>query len=898
MKIRTDIPRANLSGLRFTINGHVEDVQFMRPGYELDDPRMLTDECKAYNKGLQAVRLMGYSGCNSNFEREWKYRTPANSPFIMGVQNGDNQIRGNVDNCFDERANNPFLPNSFTQARSFPWEKAIDVCNYLETDFYINLPVLADQNYVHELAKLLKSRLKPTLNVYIEIGNELWNFGGGGVFKGFAMSFAAVHKMVIVEGDRTIMGDVSKGIRVDDNLGNFGNGTWWTGGMGAYTTARRWPAYRLKQFMDEFAKEFGFVEQGGVGGRIRAVLAGQIAYGWGQDYWFIGNEGVFFLEKQFGPGTAKKYLYGLAVTNYNHVDGGGKSDSEIMNFSVDQIFQGLYKNVTDQYGEYGGEGDCRTNSNGNCEGNEYEDILAFSKRFGLKVIAYEAGPEVSLNWKTLNNGIAAYNSPRMYDYTKHAVEKWYSWMGYDALYIKNGFFAQEGYGAGYAVSQYEGEISQQYRAYQDIMNSPAPAFTKERGGVIGATKVSDHPGWKIAAYRYLDWKEGQVVNEYGPAGRRRLDGTAIHVNDVYIIRNETSGNYALNLNMDWNGDNSLYDIYMDGKILKANWLLNQQARDANGKRWSDSLKFDIPYGTHAIHFVKKREGSIVLINMRFTLLKEGPPATPDLIYGDLVVCKGNTKAKYEVSPVDFSVCNYDWTGLPPGATILPKTTSTPITGQGTYKMYVDWANVAPGSYNLQVVASNQSKIAPNPWLYSQPRKFEVKVQTCGFDIAPTPVCLNQNTTFTPLPMTGVTEYRWDLGAGAIPSRSITKTTGEAVSAKYAIAGKIDVKLTTKNAAGEEKFYYNVVNVTSCNAPIVVSPLNYCQGQTGVPAVTATAVNGGTKLQWYTVATGGTALSNPPTPTTLTAGTQTFYVSQMNGDKESERTKLEVTISKT
>ncbi|HEX8547005.1 MAG TPA: hypothetical protein VF691_08600, partial [Cytophagaceae bacterium] len=279
----------------FSIKGAITDIQIMRPGYGLNDPRMVTDECKDYLKplGLKAIRLMGPSGSNRNYEREWKWRTPPNAPFENGVFNGDENTidgGGKGESSYDERGNNPWLSNSFNQSRSYPWEKAIDLCNYLDVDFYANVPVQADLNYMHELAKLVKARLKPSLNIYIEIGNELWNFGGGGAFHGFAMEFSAVYHMVKVEGDQTIVGDPSKGIGME--TGSFGNGSYWTGGMGAYGAARRWPAYRLKQFMDEFAKEFGFADEGGVGGRIRAVLAGQLAYGWGQDYWFIGREGI------------------------------------------------------------------------------------------------------------------------------------------------------------------------------------------------------------------------------------------------------------------------------------------------------------------------------------------------------------------------------------------------------------------------------------------------------------------------------------------------------------------------------------------------------------------------------------------------------------------------------
>jgi gliding motility-associated-like protein len=61
------------------------------------------------------------------------------------------------------------------------------------------------------------------------------------------------------------------------------------------------------------------------------------------------------------------------------------------------------------------------------------------------------------------------------------------------------------------------------------------------------------------------------------------------------------------------------------------------------------------------------------------------------------------------------------------------------------------------------------------------------------------------------------------------------------------------------------------------APIATTTYNYCVGATPT-ALSATALSGNS-LQWYTVATGGTGSTTVPTPSTATAGTTTYYVSQ-------------------
>jgi len=73
-------------------------------------------------------------------------------------------------------------------------------------------------------------------------------------------------------------------------------------------------------------------------------------------------------------------------------------------------------------------------------------------------------------------------------------------------------------------------------------------------------------------------------------------------------------------------------------------------------------------------------------------------------------------------------------------------------------------------------------------------------------------------------------------------------------------------------------------------PTVTTPVSYVQGATAT-ALTAT----GTALKWYTVVTGGTALTIAPTPSTATVETTTYYVSQTANTCESSRAAIAVNI---
>ncbi|MBC7553675.1 MAG: gliding motility-associated C-terminal domain-containing protein, partial [Taibaiella sp.] len=81
----------------------------------------------------------------------------------------------------------------------------------------------------------------------------------------------------------------------------------------------------------------------------------------------------------------------------------------------------------------------------------------------------------------------------------------------------------------------------------------------------------------------------------------------------------------------------------------------------------------------------------------------------------------------------------------------------------------------------------------------------------------------------------------------------------------------------------------VTIITKPNPP-VVEDTSYCQF-VNAPALTAI----GSNLKWYSTASGGSALSAIPVPTTTTVGATTWYVSQTVNGCESDRAAITVTI---
>jgi gliding motility-associated-like protein len=77
-------------------------------------------------------------------------------------------------------------------------------------------------------------------------------------------------------------------------------------------------------------------------------------------------------------------------------------------------------------------------------------------------------------------------------------------------------------------------------------------------------------------------------------------------------------------------------------------------------------------------------------------------------------------------------------------------------------------------------------------------------------------------------------------------------------------------------------------------PVVISPVKYCLGDVAVPLIaTATGLN---PLNWYTQASGGTALPSAPIPITTGSGSTTYYVSQGNSPIMSPRVPIEVIVN--
>jgi PKD domain/Ig-like domain CHU_C associated/Secretion system C-terminal sorting domain len=105
----------------------------------------------------------------------------------------------------------------------------------------------------------------------------------------------------------------------------------------------------------------------------------------------------------------------------------------------------------------------------------------------------------------------------------------------------------------------------------------------------------------------------------------------------------------------------------------------------------------------------------------------------------------------------------------------------------------------------------------------------------------------------------------------------------------------DARLAAGSVAAANGNFMNAKFYSVATPVVATNSFTYCQGATAT-ALAATALTGNT-LRWYTQATGGTYTTTAPVPSTTTAGTYTYYVSQANANNdESMRAAITVVVN--
>ncbi len=263
------------------------------------------------------------------------------------------------------------LENRRVETKVARWETIIELANAVQRDIWINIPVHADDAYVTSVAQLMKATLKPQLNIYIEYSNEIWNgqFAQSGVNRSLTAAELAANPASPLRFDNT----------TDQFVPSF-----------------RRVGKRSKEISDLFKGVFG---QAAINTRVRVVLAGQMANP------FILNEGLRVVQEGMGVPVGNVF-YAISGAPYYFL---GKDDvvDASNGASVTQILDGLEQEVDAAPVRY-----------------FYAEHAAIAARFGLKVMAYEGGPD-TFGGNNLTNKRLAYADPRMRTICNKALNDWY-----------------------------------------------------------------------------------------------------------------------------------------------------------------------------------------------------------------------------------------------------------------------------------------------------------------------------------------------------------------------------------------------------------------------------------------------------------------------------------------
>ncbi len=140
-RLATDSPGTGITG-----------VHFVRPKYAPNGTLWYTALGQVFTNPFlkllaqfPVIRTMGWESTNGNTVSLWSERT--------WTTNASQQTANGV-----------------------AWEYVILLANMLQKDVWINVPAEANAAYVQALAKLMYADLNPSLHLYIEYSNEVWNY--------------------------------------------------------------------------------------------------------------------------------------------------------------------------------------------------------------------------------------------------------------------------------------------------------------------------------------------------------------------------------------------------------------------------------------------------------------------------------------------------------------------------------------------------------------------------------------------------------------------------------------------------------------------------------------------------------------------------------------------------
>jgi len=315
------------------INTGLQNIQLLRPGYTLGGSQIFTTAFLNALSPFSTLRFMAFLQTNGSPVTSWAARTPQSMPSQqLNTANGTgtNAVNSGV-----------------------AWEYVIQLANESGKDIWINIPEgvdltdTSDNNYITQLAQLLKANLKPNIHVYVEYSNELWNWN----FSQTTANYNAAQKEISSGADQTLNFDKI-------------NNTWYWG--------YRRIVHQTVRISQLFAAVYG---QAAINTTIRPVYMNQYVQP------FLAQDGLNYLQQNFG--NPDKYIYAIGGAPYFSLP---KSYTTLDGFFT-SLTAGANQIVPGFSGTPAYSGHYPVYSN-----ISYQSLANY---YGLKNVSYEGGPDVS-----------------------------------------------------------------------------------------------------------------------------------------------------------------------------------------------------------------------------------------------------------------------------------------------------------------------------------------------------------------------------------------------------------------------------------------------------------------------------------------------------------------------
>ena len=357
---------ANTTKLTLTFKstgGKVKNVRLLQPGYALSSTATFTTKYLNLLKtvGPSVLRFMDWTKANGDPEVNWSDRPKTT----------------------DATQAKAIVAGDLQPLKGIAWEYCVQLANALGKSVWINVPAMATDDYVKQLATLFREKLNPGLNVYVEYSNEVWNSG---------FSQSSYNKTQAVN---EVFNNSSSNLNYDKKPVDKSKPG------GSNPQANTWGDRRFARRTQQISQLFKQVYVAGGKGnplnsKVRVILGGQVAV-----LSRFGNE-LAYLKKFYGDPSAN--LYGIGVAPYFNAG----SVATQAGATKAQILAALNKSV-DNY----------------VNGSVLSTAFQKAKAYGIKLVGYEGGPD-TYGAQNVAAKRAAQLDPQMTTILVKYLNNWYA----------------------------------------------------------------------------------------------------------------------------------------------------------------------------------------------------------------------------------------------------------------------------------------------------------------------------------------------------------------------------------------------------------------------------------------------------------------------------------------